>query len=265
MTIEDELRGALDVPAPPPATTLDDVLRRGRRRVAVRRAGLAGGVLAVVAVVGIGSTVWQGTAAPELDLGANPANWGQVSDPARRKQAEEKRPELGCFRTDFTGSPVRAEPLSSDLMRTIQGTVRSVLPDRTVDSALPEEVENNGSVVFEVDVLDGQGAGSLRFWIGRFEAEPVVVADYVAWVSDTCSAPRRQVAPDGTVYQLNVTTFDGAKQASLQSLSIFRKNGRSVRIDQVGAGRTSSRATRDTLPLSEAELVKLGAAVAEVS
>ncbi|MDT7787900.1 MAG: hypothetical protein QOF58_6319, partial [Pseudonocardiales bacterium] len=55
MNIEEKLRGALDTPAPPPTTTLDHVLKRGRRRVFAQRAGAMLGVVAVVAGVGFGA------------------------------------------------------------------------------------------------------------------------------------------------------------------------------------------------------------------
>ena len=46
-----------DEPAPPVSTTLDDVVRRGRRRVFVQRAVSVAGVVAVVAAIGAGAVL----------------------------------------------------------------------------------------------------------------------------------------------------------------------------------------------------------------
>lgn len=271
MRIEEELRGALDVAAPPPATRLDDVLRRGKRRVAGRRIGLAGGVMVLVAVVGIGSVVWRAEPAEEIQLALNPANWESApTGGAAWEDVDRARPQLGCVRQDRAGSPTMiTDQPSPDLMRTIRGTVQSTLPGRTYDSPLPEQLEGDGIKVFEVDVLDGQGAGGLRFTVSHYQGTPVGMADHTPWawsVADGhCQVPRRHQMPDGSVYQLNPLSIEVQKDAQLQTLHIFRPGGWALRIDQVSAGRTSAKATRETLPLSEVELVKLGTAVAEVS
>ncbi|KOV88940.1 hypothetical protein [Nocardia sp. NRRL S-836] len=256
MRIEDELRGALDVPAPPPTTTLDDVLRRGKRRVAVRRAGLAGGVLAVVAVIGIGSVAWRTAANPELSLAAGPASWPRVSCGEAGPQPDVVR-DMGIRLSSF------------EQMRAWRAAVQEVVPGRVVDSELPEDATNPASVhyddhrAFRVDVLDRQGAGSLRFAMARFQGEPAAAADSVRWATGTCTAIRRFTGPDGTVYQLHAPAAEG-QELRVQALYVFRPDHLAIRVEQVDAGRTSAKPTRDALPLSEVELVRLGAAVAEV-
>ncbi|MEU7480147.1 hypothetical protein AB0A63_29475 [Lentzea sp. NPDC042327] len=258
MTIEDELRGALDVPAPPPTTTLDDVLRRGRRRVAVRRAGFAGGVLTVVAAVGIGGAVWRGAVEPELSLATNPANWPRVSCGEAGPQPDVVR-NMGAFLP------------STGQMRAWRDSAQAVLPDRVVDSELPEDANGPASVHhgdrrgFRVDVLDGQGAGSLRFALARFEGDPAAAADSARWATGTCAASRRLTGADGTVFQLYAPGVEAPSELQVQTLYVFRADRLAFRVEQVNAGRMSSQPTREAVPLSEVELVRLGAAVAEVS
>lgn len=258
MRIEDELRGALDVSAPPPTTRLEEVLARGRRRVAVRRAGIAAGVLAVVAVVGIGVVAWP-FAGPRLPRVANPASWalasaapGQVTNPPRRN--------LAC-QGIVARAPILAtdgEDLSAHQMRTWRDLTQSVLPDRKVDSKHPEQAEVEGTKVFTVDVQVAQGTGSVRFSTVRFEGSPAAAADTALWVTGACDPPRRTTMSDGTVFQF----YDDGPNPRAQSLYVFRSDGRAFRLDQVGIGDAGS---GGTLPLTEVELAQLGAAVAEVS
>ncbi|HEY7598237.1 MAG TPA: hypothetical protein VH969_34200 [Actinophytocola sp.] len=64
MTTDDQLRTALrtvaDEPAPPVATTLDHVVRRGRRRVLVQRGATVAAVVGVVATIGVGGVLLRG-------------------------------------------------------------------------------------------------------------------------------------------------------------------------------------------------------------
>ncbi|ANZ37031.1 hypothetical protein BBK82_14090 [Lentzea guizhouensis] len=259
MTIEDELRGALDGPAPPPVTTLDDVLRRGRRRVAVRRAGLAGGVLAVVAAVGIGGVAWTGAAEPELPLVASPADWPQVSCGEAGPQ-----PEVARRMDNFLPSTTQ--------MQAWRHSAQDVLPNRVAGLELVGEATNLAGVhrgdrtAFRIDVRDGEGVGSLRFALARFEGDPAAAADSARWATGTCAATRRFTSADGTVFQLYAPAVEAPSQElRVQALYVFRADRLAFRVEQVNAGRTSARPTRETVPLSEVELVKLGAAVAEVS
>jgi hypothetical protein len=247
MRIEDELRGALDVPAPPPSTRLEDVLARGRRKVAVRRAGIAGSTLAVVAVVVAGVLGW-----PFGSPGASdPVNWaraapapGQVADPPRDSRAcaenSNPSPNLG----------VGGESLAAEQVRAWRDLTQAALPDERVSSEHPQVVENGISRVFTVYAGD---TGSVRFSRSRFDGSPAAAADKAMWGTGACLPPRRTTNGEGTVFQL----YDAIPAG--QSMYVFRADGRRLRIDQINVAGSLGR-----LPLTEAEFVKLGAAVAEV-
>lgn len=247
MRIQDELRGALDVPAPPPSTRLEDVLARGRRKVAVRRAGIAGSTLAVVGVVLAGVLAW-----PFGSPGASdPMNWaraapapGQVADPPRDSRAckENSNPAPNIS--------VGGETLAAEQVRAWRDLTQEALPDEKVSSEHPEAVENELSRVFTVYAGD---TGSVRFSRSRFAGSPIAAADKAMWGTGACIPPRRTTTKEGTVFQL----YDGIPAG--QSMYVFRADGRRLRIDQINVAGSLGR-----LPLTEAEFVDLGAAVAEV-
>jgi hypothetical protein len=247
MRIEDELRGALDVPAPPPATRLEDVLARGRRKIAVRRAGIAGSTLAVVAVVVLGLFTWPF----ESRSASDPMNWARAA-PAPRQVADPPRNSRAC-KENPTPTPnldVGGETLAAGQVRAWRDLTQAALPDERISSEHPEVVENELSRVFTVYAGD---TGSVRFSRSRFDGSPVAAADKSMWGTGACNPPRRTTTAEGTVFQL----YDGIPAG--QSMYVFRADGRRLRIDQINVA-----GSLGTLPLTDAEFVRLGAAVAEV-
>ncbi|MCP2244736.1 hypothetical protein [Lentzea aerocolonigenes] len=253
MNVEDELRGALDVSAPPATTTLDDVLRRGRRRLFARRAGTVLSTLAVVAVVGIGSVLWvQDT--PTAPVG-NPADWPRVSETVRKPlyHSNTANPNADCG-IQMPAVPMDrgfgAERLSADQLRTWRTRAEAALGELEVGEQVAEDVLHT----YDLNVSGLTGKGSVRLSTGSFTTTPSAAADEALWATGTCRAPRRAVARDGTVYQL----YDVLQGA--QTLHVYRPDGRAFRIEQI-----NSDLTRNSLPLTDDQLVKLGPAVAAVA
>ncbi|WP_394614659.1 hypothetical protein JNUCC0626_32940 [Lentzea sp. JNUCC 0626] len=245
MRIEDELRGALDVPAPPPVTQLEDVLKLGRREVAVRRAGITGSVLAVVAVIALGAVVWPFGSRG----GTDPLNWARAPQP-QEQVADPPRDSRAC--SENSNPPPTSSPAGEILARAQTDVwldlVHAALPNRRVEQRF---VEEGLARAFTVDV--GTTA-TVRFVRVRFDGlTPSAAADQALWATGGCAPPRRTTNADGTVFQL----YDAAPTG--QALYVFRADGRSVRIEQ-----TSVTAEAGSLPLGEGDFVKLGAAVAEV-
>ncbi|MFD9705190.1 hypothetical protein [Lentzea sp. NPDC059081] len=249
MRIEDELRGALDVPVPPPTTRLDDVVALGRRRVLRRRAGIAGSVLAVVAVVGIGAVAWPSEPRPVL---AGPVDWPRAT-PAPGAVADPRRPDRACAR-DESPWPTLAhsgDVLSVQQMQTWRNAAKAMTPGRSVDAQDPAAAAEKSAKVYRVGLVTEQSYNYLQFTTGRFDSDPIAAADKALYATGGCSPPRRTIKLNGTVFQL----YEPGPFS--QSLFAFRVDGRTFRIDQVhGAG-------EDGLPMTEGELVALGAAVAE--
>ncbi|KJK47584.1 hypothetical protein UK23_19980 [Lentzea aerocolonigenes] len=269
MNIEEKLRGALDTPAPPPTTTLDHVLRRGRRRVFAQRAGAVLGVFAVVAGIGVGATTLN-LAAPQSPAGGGdpdlgPAvvvhnlDWPRVNLP-RRTLLDPKSPEIACG--GWRAPTVGKERLSNDKMRAWRSRIADLVPSALVDSSLVEDVAD----VFKVEIRDSVGAGTVRLAVGSFTGSPVAAADDAVWAAGTCDPPLRSVDSDGTVYQLNDARTNVPEQSTIQVLYVFRPDGKVFRVEQLNAGVNSAgRVTRPTLPLTEAEFASLGPAIAGVA
>ncbi|MFC3899198.1 hypothetical protein ACFOWZ_47700 [Lentzea rhizosphaerae] len=259
MNVEDELRGALDVSAPPATTTLDDVLRRGRRRLFARRAGAAFGAMAVVAVIGIGGAVWN-QAGPSVPLG-NPGQWPRVSETAREPM-HPNDPNRDC------GIQLPAVPLvrnfggvafSAEQLRSWRKKAQAVISPVDIDSEIVEDVLNT----YDFDVVDERGTGSVRLSAGTFSGTPSEAADEAVWANGSCEPPRRAEARDGTVYQLYDLRWESPTKT--QTLHVYRPDGHVFRIVQSNRGRAEPSRGRETLPLTVEQLVKLGPAVAAVA
>jgi hypothetical protein len=265
MNIEEKLRGALDVPAPPPTTTLDVVLRRGRRRVFARRAGAVLGVFAVVAGVGVGATTLNLAAPPagpagnvDEDLGpaevVHEVGWTRVDLPPR----VPPNPGQNCDEGRQPSS-VGHQRLTDKSMRDWRNSVGRVVSGAAlVDSPQVEDVVD----VFEVEIRDSLGAGTVRLAAGTYSGSPVTAANDAAWATTACDPPQRSFGQDGTVFQLYDVRRDASTESVARTLFVFRPDGKAFRIDQSNVGTNSTRATRAALPLTTEQFKSLGPAVA---
>ncbi|MEV6241727.1 hypothetical protein [Lentzea sp. NPDC051838] len=246
MNIEEKLRGALDAPAPPPTTTLDVVLKRGRRRVFAQRAGAVLGVFAVVAGIGLGSTVLNHAApdpSPADELPDGPAtvvhelDWPRVNVPSQQP--------LGTWTPGSTAPPPPGRPVLSfpqcemkqrfDRETTYFGgeeipaktvaryvdTARRLFPDITVgEPRLRKEGQQIRGV--DIDLTDAQGTGSISITAGRLAGPPQTEADRDVWLTGDCQPPRRKVLGSGTTLQLYGVQPSEPFQSLTQLLTEYR-------------------------------------------
>ncbi|SMD21563.1 hypothetical protein [Lentzea albidocapillata] len=265
MNIEEELRGALDVSAPPPMTTLDDVLRRGKRRVYAKRGGAAFSALAVVALIGLATIIRPVTDSVPPAL-SPPWEMTPLSTPARVPL------DGSCAEVQRTKPLTVAFGDAAFDAGNLANLVKNMgveLPAVQVGEA---QARNNEAVL---NVRDGRGEGSLRLWVGKFAGTPVEAADDGLWDYGLCSPGMRGVLPDGTVLQLQPQHSLDAAAAFAQVLFVYRADGSVYRIQQanstlklLSAGTSSERrelvlTDQVTLPLTDEQMGKLGLAVAE--
>jgi hypothetical protein len=296
MNIEDELRGALDVSAPPPTTTLDHVLKRGRRRVFAQRAGAVLGVFAVVAGIGIGATTLN-HAAPDSTPAEQPdrspatvehaTGWPRVDVPPQIpyrtwSPATSAPPPSGWPVADIPLCEIRAPQLSrkvelgtlvfnrEPVVRWLD-RARKLLPEVTIGEATAHPQGNN----YEADVSDSRGTGSIRITAARFTGTPQANADDALWATGDCQ-PARRLDLDGSVVQLHSVRPSEPFQTLTQVLSVYRKDGTLLQIELRNFGSADysldpnppnaprrTGAGRPTLPLSEEQFSRLGPIFAE--
>lgn len=297
MNIEDELRGALHVAAPPPTTTLEAVVKRGRRRVFAQRAGAALGVVAVVAGIGF-SAATLNHAAPPPQQADEPNNgpatvehslgWPRVVTPAQQPYstwtpASSAPPVPGRVVVDVPMCNMRAatqevplstEPFSADFVSRLLDLVARELPDKKIGTAPVEPVLQ----AVRLDVTDSGGTGSVRVAGGRFTGTPLAYADDALWETGDCEPAKRLVLSNGTVLQLHAVRPFEPFQSLVQRLSVIRNDGVLVQLDLCNFGSPDitpdpawpgqfqrTGAGRPTLPLTEEEFSRLGLAVAVVA
>jgi hypothetical protein len=299
MNIEEKLRGALDAPAPPPTTTLDVVLKRGRRRVFAQRAGAMLGVAAVVVGIGIGAGALN-HAAPahtpadqpneEPSVVEHALGWPRVNTPAQQPYGTwtpastapppPGSPILTLPRCDMQPRKLQesisigSEELPAEFIDKWIGTVRQQLPGVQVGTLSPRI----GHPTYEVDLTDQGGTGSVSLSAGRFTGPAVQYADDSLWFTGDCEPPYRQVLPDGTIVQLHGMHVFEPFQTLEQVMTVFRPDGRAFRLVQHNYGSKDMRpdpkqagvwerigAGRPNLPLSEEQFARLGPAIAGVA
>ncbi|MFJ8960085.1 hypothetical protein ACIRG5_11925 [Lentzea sp. NPDC102401] len=289
MNIEDELRGALDVSAPPPTTTLDHVLKRGRRRVFAQRAGAMFGVAVAVVGIGIGATTLN-HAAPDRTPADQPneapstvehtLGWPRVNTPTRAPyRTWSPAASGGGAAIDIPLCTVKApsvprepglgaQPLARELVAKWRDQAEKLLPEMTIG----EVTGFPSNVLFEFHVSDSSGTGSIRIWAARFAGTPQASADDGLWETGDCEPARRLVQPDGSVAQLHEVRPHESIQALTQTLAVYREDGLLIQIEQRNYTSASVTARtpanpdvtgRPTLPLTDEQFSRLGPIIAE--
>lgn len=297
MNIEDELRGALDVSAPPPTTTLDHVLKRGRRRVFAQRAGAALGVFAVVAGIGF-SAATLNSAAPQTPADApneGPATvehalgWPRVDAPPQIpyrtwEPASTAPPPAGRAVVDIPLCNMKppqqprlvdlgARQFDPETVAAWLDQARKVLPEVTIGAATPDPTHTS----YEADVSDSRGTGSIRITLARFTGTPLENANDALWETGDCE-PAQRLVLNGSVVQLHGVRPYEPFQSLVQVLRVYHYDNTLIQLElrnfgspdhvadpQSPGARKRTGAGRSTLPLSDEQFARLGPAIAGVA
>ncbi|WAL66912.1 hypothetical protein ORV05_03670 [Amycolatopsis cynarae] len=276
---DDETREALqtllDEPAPPARTGLEDVVRRGRRRVLARRLGSAAAVLAVVAGVGIASTSLRAT--PETvqsaSGGASLPGWQTVNVPAI----------VVIPKGDLTlGEAEKVGPVCRSSAQTSVSVEGTTLPEQTVVQAFVQAVaaaapgakvvqthlfwEAPTRGMLRADITSQKSAGGIDLMADRYRGTAQQAADADAHADGNCSSPQRRTLPNGVVLQLySPQLLKGDVQ--VQSLRVYGPNGRlyvlNMRSSLTGGGNVVHSGP-GAFPLLEAQFAQVGTRLAEL-
>lgn len=272
--LRDAVRSVLHQPAPPSATSLDAVVRRGRRRAVVRRAGTFGGVAAAVVVIGIGATALQslpggGTdqtgatiAAAESPAASSsvapdwPPGWTPVSIAPQTEKVASPGPgpkprgsadgydqsKWGC-----TSGVVQAPPPTATIRP--EHEVVPVFAAAVTKVVAPAEVRRVRQPIWdmrdprnddqrgfvEVDVTDAAGTGSVQLEVVRFGGTAEQRADASAYSYGNCVRPVRKTLSDGTILQMYPVNDIDPRQPT-RPVAVFTPNGRAYIITAASYG-----------------------------
>jgi hypothetical protein len=253
-----------DDPAPPVTTTVDQVLRRGRRRVLVQRVGAAAGVMGVVAAIGVGAVLLRpGDQSGGVQVGdSNPPGLTTTVSPpqsetTRNKTSAPATPILdGSMWTPVnmpvgtdSGSgcvPMGPQPYDKDVALLPEGTVKAAFANAVGETVgkQPQAVTSQweahspkhdgaprGYVTAVVPMDDGNG--EIQLEAGRFGGTPTEFADWSRTVYGNCVPPWRRVLDDGTVLQL-FQVDDANAKAPMQHVQVYRPDGRLYIVTSAG-------------------------------
>ncbi|TWP52769.1 hypothetical protein FKR81_06455 [Lentzea tibetensis] len=294
MMNDDELRRALraelEVPAPAARTSLDDLLRRGRRRVFAQRAVAVMGVLIAVAGIGFGGVALSAarrTLPPADTVSTTPtttpatavraeASWPRISEPIRTPTITLNHPDVPPIPCQQTGSPLLTGwPGSSKAPDAVRASWERALTGLAGKAQFhvtqPRSPGEREAYSYWADVT---GFGSIWLRAGSFTGDPLAQADDQKWAQGDCVPPRRHVLADGTVLQLHALKEAMPVPSLSQRLVIYAPNGMSYEISvsnhsaeyllgpEINETNGPS-GGRPELPLTEEQLAGIGLAVAE--
>lgn len=270
--------------APPVTTTLDQVVRRGRRRLFVQRASAVAGVVAVVAGIGVGALLLRpGGSGDGMHVASSPTSaptssaarlpgWTPVAVPA-----DSARGADNCLQRYVELPP---EP---DIQLETQDRVRDAYVQAAQSIIGPVSMAEDGEWLpnspkheaprgyLNLTVPMDNGTGQLMLEAARFGGTPEQVANASITVYGNCGEPFRRTLADGTVLQLYpLDTHD--TDAPSQHLQIYLPNGLMYVVTSAGWSETDlSPASpsspdgaqvltggRGKVPVTEQQLVDLG-------
>lgn len=247
-----------DEPAPPVSTTLDQVLKRGRRRVFVQRAGAVAGVMAVVAAIGVSAVLLRPGDEPDGFQVADPTSPPVVTSPSVTSSSTPPPPTGramflpgwdvtlmpntpdGSCQTRFTQLPPEPEIdiLPQNVVQpAFVSAVKSVI-DKAPSVAMsewdlnsPKAIGPRGYVAVEFPV--GNGNAQVQLEAVRYGGTPIEIADASLSTYGNCDAPLRRTLPDGTIMQLYPPNGADSKSPT-QPLQIYRPDNRMYIVTAAG-------------------------------
>lgn len=275
------LRAEVSEQLPPPVhTALDDVVRRGRRRLRNRRLGATLGVVAVVAGVGVTTSVLRSSlpgGMPANQLSAASTS-SVVSTTTGWTSSAAKTNSQDCANGLSVPGEPKFDPVDVDRVnKTLLSALQKFAPKATskiTRSSILHKPASGDSVLASTwaDVVDAGGGGSVYIEIHGFSGTPTQAADSERFVDGECTPSQRRLMPDGTVLQLYAPlSYDPGHPS--QALRVYTPTHRLYVITAEGFASTDwtqvasaepgtlavpQGAGRHSLPLTQDQLTAIG-------
>jgi hypothetical protein len=274
MTTDDELRDILrtvaEAPAPPATTTLERVVRRGRRRVLVQRGATVAAVIGVVAAIGVGGVLLRSaTAGQDVRPAGTPLSPVSPSSSSPAPPPMKLLPGWTWAPMSITGQGEVCRGMPSDghepgslgpVRPDVEDAVTARFVDVVQEQSGTEPTDAGWTPGHDILVFDFVRDGNL----GIFElaidsyggtAEQAANADVA--MNGNCDPPQRKQLADGTIVQLY--PLEGEDGAARQRAAVYEPDGRYYLVsagDIGGQGQDSypEPGSRGPLPLDVAEL-----------
>lgn len=278
--LAEALRAALTGPEPPVRTGLEDIVRRGQRKVMMRRLVAATGVIVVVGGIGIGGSMLR-------DLQA-PGNVQVASMPTTLPSTSSAPPALPGWTRVTTSAAKPAADCANGLTLPGPTTMTTRVDGKSIDDTLMvalQKVASTAKIKFTrsswtpgpagtawLDIVDAGGAGSLYLQAQTYAGTPSDAADADSYVNGTCTPPSRRTLANGAVLQLYSAEANDPGHPS-QALRVYTTDHRLYVLIAEGfssADWTQARdgesgqlivpkgAGRRSLPLTEQQLADVG-------
>jgi hypothetical protein len=282
------IRAVADAPAPPATTTLDTVIRRGRRRTLVQRGATVAAVVGFVAAIGVGGVLLRSATASQ---GVHPAGPSPTAEPPSTHPLPSTPPPPGLLPgwtwvdapitsdgspyckggTNTSAPPELPLPDQAEVRTRFVSTVRGQtgtephLVRQDWDPRSPKTGAPRGYLEVNVDM--GDGPGSVQLEVDTFGGAPGWAADADAATYGNCDRPMRKTLASGAVLQLYPPERSDPKLPA-QHLGIYLPGGRHYVITTAGYGESDKvdlgdvgytiEGGRGRLPLTSSQLAGLG-------
>jgi hypothetical protein len=268
------LQTLTDEPAPPVTTTLDQVLRRGRRRVFVRRTGTVAAAVLMVATIGVGAVLLRpgaprddvqvatSTVAPPPTVDGPLPGWAYVGPPDGQCEhgpgtSLPEAPKIPLLPVEVV------EKAFTNAIERVTGDVPTTVGRYWLENS-PKHDAPAGYLTSEVPMSNGNGQLQLEAY--SYGGTPTEMADASIDAYGLCTRPARQVLDDGTILQLYTVNVITPEQPT-QPLQIYRPDGREYIVTAAGyseadrvqldGGASTFEGGRGALPTTESQLADL--------
>lgn len=256
------LRALQEEPAPPVATTLEQVMRRGRRRVRGQRLGVLAVVVAVLAAGAGGAlALWS----------PDPAPAPEAAELSTTYQWPEQLTGWSVVEPAHCGGPNAGSATGGSLV-----LARDVLEPAFV-AAVAEVTSGPANLVasnwgpkayLDVEVPVDKSWGSVHLEAGVALYLPAAAADADVGMYGFCAPPLRRTLENGTMLQLYAPDTR-SPFAPVQHLRTYLPNGRVYALSSAGWSRADAKGGvvstgRGKLPLDSQQLADLAVRIAQL-